>query len=130
MESAPAAATPQQGRADAAMRRLLRIPDESRRTAGSDAQRAFTTSVLVSATRCLLTYVVLPFVAPAVGFAAGVGPWVGIPLSVVAVAANVVSIRRFWYVEHPRRWLYTAIGVAVIALLVVLLGQDVAELAT
>ena len=93
-----------------------------------DAHRAFTTSVLISAARCLLTYVVLPFLAPALGIAAGVGPWLGIPLGVVAIGANVVSIRRFWLVGHRWRVGYSAIGVAVIGLLLVLIVQDVAEL--
>lgn len=94
-----------------------------------DAHRAFTTSMLVSAARCLLTYVLLPFIAPAMGFAAGVGPWVGIPLSGVAIGANIVSIRRFHAVGHRWRMAYTVIGVGVIVLLLVLVAQDVAELA-
>ncbi|MGH9183958.1 MAG: hypothetical protein ACRDZ9_09165 [Acidimicrobiales bacterium] len=94
----------------------------------SDVHRAFSVSILVSAVRCLLTYVVLPFAAPAVGVATGVGPWIGIPLSGVAVAANVVSIRRFWLVGHRWRWAYTAVGCGVIALLVVLVVGDVADL--
>lgn len=93
-----------------------------------DAHRAFTTSMLVSAVRCLLTYVVLPFVAPALGFAAGVGPWLGLPLSAVAIAANVVSIRRFWVTNHRWRWAYTGISVGVIVLLLVLAAGDVADL--
>lgn len=83
---------------------------------------------MVSAVRCLLTYVFLPFVAPAVGFAAGVGPWIGIPLSAVALGANVVSIRRFWLADHRFRWAYSAIAAAVMVLLLVLLAGDVAEL--
>ena len=71
--------------ADVAVRRLLRIPDGPAATEGA-AQRAFSTSILVSATRCLLTYIVLPFAAPALGLAAGVGPAIGIPVGVVAIA--------------------------------------------
>lgn len=99
-------------RADLAVRRLLHIPDGSPAASGPDVHGAFTTSVLVSAARCLLTYVVLPFIAPALGLASGVGPWVGIPLSTIAVAANVVSIRRFWFADHRWRWPYTGVGSA------------------
>jgi hypothetical protein len=122
-------------RADLAVRRLLYIPDGSPdipdgspAASGHDVHGAFTTSVLVSAARCLLTYVVLPFIAPALGLASGVGPWVGIPLSTIAVAANVVSIRRFWFADHRWRWPYSGIGLSVIALLIVLAVGDVAEL--
>ena len=94
----------------------------------AELHKAFSTSILVSATRCLLTYVVLPFLAPLVGFAKGVGPWIGIPLGVVAIFFNVLSIRRFWAAEHKWRWVFTVIGVSVICLLSVLIVDDLLEL--
>ena len=113
--------------ADVAVRRLLRIPDGPPAPEGA-AQRAFSTSILVSATRCLLTYSVLPFLAPALGLAAGVGPAVGIPIGVVAIGSNVLTIRRFWAADHRLRWAYTAIALTVIALLLVLMVEDVVDL--
>jgi hypothetical protein len=113
--------------ADVAMRRLLRIPEGHSVSEGA-AQRAFSTSVLVSATRCILTYVVLPFLLPALGLAAGVGPAIGIPVGLVAIAANVATIRRFWAADHRWRWAYTALAAMVIVLLVVLLVEDVGSL--
>ncbi len=113
--------------ADVAVRRLLRIPDGPAATEGA-AQRAFSTSILVSATRCLLTYIVLPFVAPALGLAAGVGPAIGIPVGIVAIGCNVLTIRRFWAADHRWRWAYTAVSLSVIVLLVVLLVDDLASL--
>jgi len=110
--------------ADVAVRRLLRIPDGPAAPEGA-AQRAFSTSIFVSAVRCLLTYIVLPFVAPALGLAAGVGPAIGIPVGLVAITANVMTIRRFWAADHRWRWGYSAISLSVIALLVVLLIDDV-----
>jgi hypothetical protein len=113
--------------ADVAVRRLLRIPDGPPAPEGA-AERAFSTSILVSATRCLLTYIVLPFVAPALGLAAGVGPAVGIPIGVVAIGCNILTIRRFWAADHRWRWVYTAIALAVIALLLVLMVEDILDL--
>ena len=113
--------------ADVAMRRLLRIPDGHRTTEGA-AQRAFSTSVLVSATRCILTYLVLPFVLPALGVAAGVGPAIGLPVGIAAVGSNVLTIRRFWAADHRWRWAYTALALTVIALLLVLMAEDVTSL--
>jgi hypothetical protein len=92
------------------------------------AQRVFSTALLVSATRCLLTYVVLPFIAPALGFATGVGPGVGIAIGIVAIGANLVTIRRFHRAEHRLRWSYTAVAAGVIGLLLVLMVQDIARL--
>ena len=113
--------------ADVAVRRLLRIP-EGRTASVDSAQRAFSTSVLVSAIRCTLTYLVLPFLAPALGLAAGVGPAIGIPVGVVAIACNIMTIRRFWAADHRWRWAYTALSLTVIALLVVLMVRDIAAL--
>ncbi|HET6950219.1 MAG TPA: hypothetical protein VFI47_07585 [Acidimicrobiales bacterium] len=113
--------------ADIAVRRFLRIPDGPAAPENA-AQRAFSTSILVSATRCLLTYIVLPFVAPALGLAAGVGPAIGIPVGVVAVGSNVLTIRRFWAADHKWRWGYTALALTVIALLMVLMVEDVLSL--
>lgn len=92
------------------------------------ARRAFSTSMLVSATRCLLTYVVLPFVAPLLGIAGDVGPGVGIAIGLVAVVSNVLTIRRFHAAQHRWRWAYTSIAVCVIIGLVILMGRDVADL--
>lgn len=113
--------------ADTAVRHLLRIPDGPPAPEGA-AQRAFSTSILVSATRCLLTYIVLPFLAPALGLAAGVGPAVGIPIGIVAIAFNILTIRRFWAADHRWRWAYTAIALTVIALLLVLMVEDILDL--
>ncbi len=113
--------------ADVAVRRLLRIPDGPPAPEGA-AQRAFSTSILVSATRCLLTYIVLPFLAPVLGLAAGVGPAVGIPIGIVAIVANILTIRRFWAADHRWRWAYTAIALTVIALLLVLMVEDILDL--
>lgn len=92
------------------------------------ARRAFSTSMLVSATRCLLTYIVLPFVAPAFGIATEVGPGVGIAIGVVAIGSNTLTIRRFHAARHRWRWAYTAIAVCVMAMLLVLMVQDIADL--
>lgn len=134
--TAPATTAPageQRPPLDAAVCRLLGLPTTvpakgAPGTRPGEVQRAFSRSVLVSAVRCLLTYLVLPFVAPAVGFAKGVGPIVGLALGGVAIVFNVLSIRRFWAANHKYRWHYTAVGLSVIALLLVLVAGDVSEL--
>ena len=92
------------------------------------AQRAFSISMVVSGIRCVLAYIVLPFVTPFIGLAPGVGPVVGLGVGAVAVAANVFSLRRFWRLNHPwRKWI-TVLHVAVIAFLLVLMSLDTVEL--
>ena len=114
--------------ADVWMRRLLRVPDRVAPISEAELRRGASVSVLVSATRCLLTYIVLPFVLPALRLAAGVGPLVGLPLGVVAIGANVVTARRFWLADHRYRWPYTALATVILALLVVLVARDLLEL--
>ena len=93
-----------------------------------NAERAFSMSMLVSAVRCTLTYVVLPFVTPFIGLAPGVGPVLGITIGTVAIAANVFSLRRFWRTGHRLRRPITVLHVGVITLLLVLIARDLNEL--
>ena len=83
---------------------------------------------MVAAARCLLMYIVFPFVLPAVGVAKGVGPAIGLPISVVAIVCIVMSMRRFWRADHAKRWHYTALGTAVIGFLAYLVVRDIASL--
>jgi hypothetical protein len=115
-------------RADLFMRRLLRLPVDAPRATAADAQKAFQTSILVATVRCLLMYIVFPFVLPAVGLASGVGPWIGLPISLAAIVAIVMSIRRFWRAEHSKRWHYTVLGTTVIGFLIFLVVQDLAQI--
>lgn len=115
-------------RADRFMRRLLRLPVDGPQATAADAQKAFQTSLLVATVRCLLMYIVFPFVLPAIGVASGVGPWIGLPIGIVAIVAIVMSVRRFWRADHSKRWHYTIVGGAVIGFLVVLVVTDLAEI--
>jgi hypothetical protein len=117
-------------RADLVVRRVLRIRERPLGVTAASAYSSFQRSMLISAIRCTLTYVVFPFVLPAVGFATGVGPWVGIVIGVVAITCDVFTIRRFFSVDHRYRWHFSAVALAVIGLLSVLLVQDVVHVVT
>ena len=66
------------------MRRLLRV-DGLNSSAGTGAHRAFRVSVLVSAVRCLITYLAIPIVFPLLSLSGWVAAPIGIALCVVAV---------------------------------------------
>jgi hypothetical protein len=125
-----ARSAPDRSKADLFVRRLLRIRDRPAGVSAASAYTAFQRSMLISAIRCTLTYVVFPFVVPAVGFATGVGPVVGIVIGVVAMTCDVFTIRRFFAVDHRWRWHFSAIALSVIGLLSVLLVQDIVHLVT
>jgi hypothetical protein len=113
--------------ADRFMRRLLRLPEGRTSTAG-EARSAFQTSLFISTCRCLLMYIVFPFVLPAVGVARGVGPYIGLTIGVLAMVSIVYSIRRFWRADHSKRWHYTLFGAAIICFLVYLGVQDLSTI--
>jgi hypothetical protein len=114
-------------KADIFMRRLLRIRDRPAGVTSAQAYSAFQKSMLISGTRCMLTYVVFPFVLPLLGIAKGVGPVVGIVIGSVAMVCDVFTIRRFFMVDHKYRWYFTAVALSVIGLLTVLLVEDIAN---
>ena len=92
------------------------------------AERTFSISLLVSAVRCTLTYVLIPWVFPLIGVASGVGPVVGVVIGTAAIVANVVSIRRFHRADHRWKWPMTAINGGIIVLLVILVIVDATNL--
>ncbi|MEL6892383.1 MAG: hypothetical protein AAFP84_12350 [Actinomycetota bacterium] len=113
--------------ADRFMRRLLRLP-EGRTSTAAEARSAFQKSLAYTTCRCLLMYIILPFVLPAVGIAQGVGPLIAIPVGVLAIVSIVYSIRRFWRADHSKRWHYTVFGTVIIGFLVYLTIADTIDL--
>ncbi len=95
---------------------------------GDPATKAFSVSILISGIRCVLTYVIFPWVLPLLGFAGGVGPAVGLVVGTIAIGFNLASIRRFWVADHRWKWPITVLNSSVIVLLLILLGLDLAEL--
>lgn len=116
--------TPARSPADRVMRRVLGLPEHAPPATRGDAQKAFQTSMMVAAVRCVLMYLFFPFVLPAIGVAQGVGPVIGLIVNAIAMVCIVMSMRRFWRADHPKRWWYGALGGAVLVLLVVLAVRD------
>lgn len=124
----PAPLGPPRTNADRVVRRLLRLPVDGPKATAAEAQKAFQTSVAVAAVRCLIMYILLPFVLPAIGIATGVGPWIGLPIAVAAIVAVTMSIRRFWRADHSKRWHYTIIGSVVIGFMAYEIVNDLRDI--
>ena len=122
-------ALPARTPADRFMRRLLFVPEGPRLANAESAQRMFGQSILISATRCLLTYIFLPIIAPIIGVATGIGPIVGIPLGALAMTFDVFAVRRFWLADHKYRWLCTFLYLVILSFLTFLLVKDTIALA-
>ena len=114
--------------ADRLMRRVLRLPVDGPPGTAAGARKAFQTSMMVATVRCLLMYLVFPFVLPALGIAKGVGPAVGLAVNALAMVCIVLSMRRFFRADHPKRWWYAALGSTVLLLLGVLAVIDFVDL--
>lgn len=110
---------------DLVMRRMLRVSASGTLADKERAERTFSISILLSATRCLLSYVVLPVLTVILGVASSVLPFVGIPVAAAAIIADVIGMRRFWLVNHRLRWHVTVVYVAIIAFVGYLLIQDI-----
>lgn len=111
---------------DRGMRSLLRV-DGVDWAAGAGAHRAFRISVAVSAVRCLITYLAVPVLVPLVSLSGWVAAPVGIALCLIAVVNGIVSLRRFWAADHPRRWMYTSFMAVVFVILAIALVSELSR---
>jgi hypothetical protein len=78
----------------------------------------------VSALRCTVQYVVLPFVLPLVGITAPVPRWVTLALSVVALLSLVRAVRQLWRMHYPGFWRYLLLAGVVGGALLVFVATD------
>lgn len=93
-------------------------------TGDSMAERAFGFSLAFSAVRCVLQYVVLPFVLPLVGIAGDAAVPVMLAINVVAVIAILFSIRRLWRINYKHKWSYLGVGLTALVILLAFLIYD------
>jgi hypothetical protein len=84
-------------------------------------------SVAISAIRCVLTYLVIPALAPVVGWMGGMATPVSLVLSLVAVGFAVTGLRRVRRTDRDARG-YTAFVALVLVALALVIGFDVREL--
>ena len=119
------AATEQRGAADRFARKLLRIGGPA---SGQDVHNLFSSSIALSATRCLLSYIVFPVLAPWLGALPLIGPAIGLPVGAVALVFDVRAIRRFFKAEHRWRWVAAALYLVVMAMVATLMWRDISRL--
>jgi len=80
------------------------------------SSQPFGTPLLISAIRCTLGYIVVPFVLPLLGIATGAAFGVLLVLDAIAAVSIVVTLRRLWQLQHPRRWQYLPLALILAAL--------------
>ena len=121
---------PRRSAADRFARKVLRI----REPAGDQDVHIFSSSIALSATRCLLSYIVLPGLALVwgllgLGTLPLVGPAIGVPIGVLALVFDVRAIRRFFQADHRWRWAAAALYLTVMVMVAALVVRDIFRLA-
>lgn len=91
-------------------------------------ERAFTFAILLSALRCTVQYVVLPFVLPWIGVVASIPAWLTLTLTAVALVSLFRSVRILWRMRHAQRWSYLALAFVVLAALLLFVFIDLQTL--
>jgi prepilin signal peptidase PulO-like enzyme (type II secretory pathway) len=115
--------TPPRSAADRLARQLLRVDQAEPR-----ALMPLKGSLVISAVRCVITYAIIPALAPVLTGLGGLAAPIAIVLSLVAGVMAVVSLRRVWLADWSRRWAYTAFILVVLALLATTVVFDVRTL--
>lgn len=92
------------------------------------AQRALTFGILLSALRCTVQYILLPFVLPWIGIAASIPPWLTFTLGVLAIGALARNVRYLWRLGHARKWSYLFLALVIGGALLVFAAIDLHNL--
>lgn len=88
------------------------------------AERAFGASLIFSGVRCILQYVVLPFILPLIGIAADTAVPILLAINVLAAVLIVSSLRRFWQIDYKYKWQYLPVAITALLLLVAFTMYD------
>ncbi|MDQ7026340.1 MAG: hypothetical protein Q9P44_12385 [Anaerolineae bacterium] len=116
---------------DTVISRLLLVRpqiEESDESAPNTGEGAFSFALLFSGVRCIIMYVILPFVLPVLGIAGHFGVAIDIVINVIAIAAIVYSLRRFWTINYKRKWQYLPVAVVAFVLLIAFIALDISTL--
>lgn len=123
----PAAATPKRGVADRIARKVLFLPEQPRGRAG-DVHNIFSSSMVLSGTRCVLAYIVFPLLRPALLAFGPLEAAIGLPIGVLALICDVFAIRRFFRADHAWRWVAAALYFTIMVMVSYLVVRDAVHL--
>ncbi len=114
--------------ADRRMRAILRVGDQVDPAALLGAQKAMSKSIMVSAIRCTITYLLIPLLGSTVALLDAFSAPLSIALCLFAGFMSIRSMRRFWIANHPKRWAYTAFASVVLVALTIGIGADIVRI--
>jgi hypothetical protein len=99
---------------DRTVERILRVtPVESRTvTEERSAENTFMASMLFTGIRCVLEYIVLPFVLPLLNLSNTIAVPLVLAVNVIALTALIHSVRKFWAIDYKHKRAF--LGVAIV----------------
>ncbi len=92
------------------------------------AEGAFSFALVFSGVRCILMYVVMPFILPIIGIAGTGAAYLDLGINTIAIGAIIYSLRRFWAVDYKYKWQYLPVAVVALAILSAFMLLDVQTL--
>jgi ABC-type iron transport system FetAB permease component len=95
---------------------------------GQQPEKMMGYSLAFSAIRCILQYIILPFLLPLIGLAASWALGLTMVINVIAIIALVTSLRRMWRTNYSHRWRYLALAGPAFLILVSFLILDISVL--
>ncbi|MFN8378835.1 MAG: hypothetical protein U0452_09205 [Anaerolineae bacterium] len=103
-------------------------PTSTEEQAAVGAKRALTAGLAFSAVRCILMYVILPFVLPIIGITGVFATRADIVINLLAMAALGYSVQRFWRINYKYKVAYTFVAVITVFVLAMFILLDLQEL--
>lgn len=99
---------------DRTVERILRVTPVEARTVTEErsAENTFMASMLFTGIRCVLEYIVLPFVLPLLNLSNTIAVPLVLAINVIALTALVHSVRKFWAIDYKHKRAF--LGVAVV----------------
>ncbi|MEM7028757.1 MAG: hypothetical protein AAF629_04125 [Chloroflexota bacterium] len=90
------------------------------------AARSISGSLVLTAIRCTLQYIVLPFILPLLGFSGVISLYISLVLESVAIVVILFNIVTLWSTSW--RWKYLVMGSVMLFVLIVFLVGDIRAL--
>lgn len=89
------------------------------------AERAFTWSLAMSALRCVIKYIVFPFVLPVIGISGGLATGLTLLINLVAISSLILTTRRLWQINYKRKWAYLTVALGTLLFLLAFIAIDI-----
>ena len=88
------------------------------------AERAFGFSLAFTGVRCILQYIVLPFILPLFGIAGDAAVPLLLAINVLAIISIFYTVRRFWQINYRYKWQYLLISIVMLGILTLFIVTD------